>query len=73
MTIEGQKVNGWNEYEKLVMAELDRLNAAVGCMSAEVTGIRVEIAMLKVKAGMWGAVGACIPVIMMLAIEFLRK
>ena len=65
--------NGWNEYEKLVMAELERLNTAVQCISNEVVSIRVEIAMLKVKAGMWGAVGACIPVVMMLAVEILKK
>ena len=73
MVDEIQKTNGWSQYEKLVMAELKRLNEAVECVTTEVVSIRVEIAMLKVKAGMWGAVGACIPIIMLLAIEFLKQ
>jgi hypothetical protein len=37
-----------------------------------ITPLKVEIAMLKVKSGMWGLVGGAIPVILMVLIELLK-
>jgi hypothetical protein len=56
-----------------VLKELERLNNGMESMNKELTNIRVEIAMLKVKSGMWGAVGACIPIAIMLAIYFFTR
>ena len=40
-------------------------------INKDVNDLRVEIAMLKVKAGVWGAVGAAIPIIGTLLIAYL--
>ncbi len=46
-----------------MLRELDRINDKLD----DIPRLREEIATLKVKSGLWGAVGACIPVIIMLA------
>ena len=51
-----------DEWEWL-LRELDRINAKLD----DIPKLRDEIATLKVKSGLWGAVGACIPVVVMLA------
>ena len=38
-----------------------------------ITPIKVEIAMLKVKSGVWGLIGGAIPVILMFLSELLKK
>ena len=55
------KENGWNEYEKLVLAELKRLGDGQDKMIVDVGKNRVEIATLKVKAGIWGAIAGLVP------------
>ena len=39
----------------------------------QISAIHAEIAMLKVKSGVWGAAGAMIPVGIMLAMQLLLK
>lgn len=67
-------LEGWGEYKKLVLRELERLEASVADVGRKVDGLQavnartlaelsVEIAMLKVKAGVWGAVAGAIPAI----------
>jgi len=38
------KQNGWNEYSRLVLAELEKLNKRVDELSQETNGIRQDIA-----------------------------
>lgn len=63
----------WDRYKELVLAELERLNDSIRgvhtkidaqnlSVSAEVTTLKVEIAMLKVKAGAWGGVAGLVVV-----------
>lgn len=63
--------DSWGEYRKLVIAELNRLNENIGAMTDklevfrtdrenEVTKIKVELAMLKVKTGIIGAAGGSV-------------
>jgi len=61
--------NGWNDYQKLVLNKLDDHSNSLEDLNKEVKSIRitdvpnlqVEIAMLKIKAGIWGAVAGAIP------------
>jgi hypothetical protein len=53
--------NGWNEWQNHVLAELKRLNSCVERMEEDVGKIHSEIAVLKVKARMWGAAMGAIP------------
>lgn len=57
------ETNGWNEWSRHVLAELERNNEELKELRSALEGIRVEIATLKVKAGVWGAAAGLIPTI----------
>ena len=65
--------NGWSKYEKLVMDKLDELDARFGNVEEMLTQVRVDIATLKVKAGLWGGIGGLIPVVIALVMFFASK
>ena len=65
-------LDGWQSWSNHVLLELERLSTAYESMGKDITKITVEIAMLKVKSGVWGAAGAAIPVAIGLAIMFLK-
>lgn len=64
--------NGWHEYAKFVLNELERLGDCYVTMteqrkldyekaSEERANIRIAIAKLQVKAGVWGLIAGLIP------------
>lgn len=71
----------WREYQKLVLSELQRLNDVVISLDqkiqtnvyGEISKLRVKIAMLEVKSGIYGSVGGLIATISVIAIQYLRK
>jgi len=65
--------NGWNEYQKLVLHELHELNLKFDKNSQDIQNIREQVAKLKVKSGVWGAIGGMIPIIIALVLIFLSK
>ena len=60
---------GWNEYKLLVLDQLTRVSSQVQDLERKVdtfraddiANVKVEIALLKQKAGLWGAVAGLIP------------
>lgn len=52
--------NGWSEYQKLVLAELKRLDVNVLELREEVSELRVSVEVLRQKAVTWGALGGFI-------------
>ncbi len=50
----------WKELKELVLAEIKRLNECVIKLTEEHIQNRIDIAMLKVKAGLWGFVAGII-------------
>jgi hypothetical protein len=52
--------NGWKEYQKLVLAEIKRLDANVRQVQQDVTQIRLHIAVLRTRAVTWGAMGGLV-------------
>ena len=64
--------DGWDQWAKFVLKELERLNANYETLRGEVGKVHTEIATLKVKAGAWGAIGAAIPVLALLLIQLMR-
>ena len=48
--------NGWNEYQKLVLAELKRLSSAQIKHDLRLNEVRLEIATLRGRASVWGAI-----------------
>ena len=49
--------NGWAEYQKLVLAELKRLDNGLNRLQSDVTEIRLCVAVLRTRAVTWGAMG----------------
>lgn len=58
-----QKENGFGEWKNYIRLSIDELKETVKTMHNELTDIKVEIAMLKVKSGVWGALAGLIPAI----------
>ena len=55
--------NGWSKYEKMVIDKLDDHDDKFNGIESKLTQIQVDIATLKVKAGIWGGIGGLIPVV----------
>jgi len=66
--------NGWSEYRKLVMTEIERLAREIRHernngkqvqqhLWDQMLRMEKEIATLKVRCGIWGMVGGLIPVV----------
>lgn len=53
--------NGWQEYQRLVLDKLDGHTKGLKCLDEKVTGVRLEVAALKVKSGLWGAAAGLVP------------
>ena len=43
------KQNGWNEYSKLVINELERLNDSISNLNTEIQSLKKEITEMKVR------------------------
>lgn len=52
---------GWSAYEKLVLDKLETLEGRVDAVDEKVVLLRIDVAQLKVKAGVWGAAAGMIP------------
>ena len=65
--------NGWNEWSRHVLSELERLNKWNENIANKQNEILVQIAMLKVKSGVWGLIGGAIPVAIGIVIMYLRS
>jgi hypothetical protein len=77
------KTNQWDEYRRLVIAELERIDRSLGQINVkmdmttevrnkEISSLRVEIAILKVKASIFGAAcglaaSAIVPIVKLIA------
>ena len=55
--------NGWSQYEKMVIDKLDDHDDKFNGIEDKLTQIQVDIATLKVKAGIWGGIGGLIPAV----------
>ena len=65
--------NGWNQYQKLVMDKLDEHDEKFTNIESKLTQIQVDIATLKVKAGVWGGVAGLVPVVLGLVLFFATR
>jgi hypothetical protein len=50
------EVDSWESWSRYLRSEIERQGKALDELNAKVDDIRMEIATLKVKAGVWGAV-----------------
>lgn len=63
--------NGWNEYEKLVLHELQEHTKELEKLRDDIRKIHIDLAGLKVKSGVWGLIAGSIPVIITLILKIL--
>ena len=64
------ELNGWSQYQKLVMDKLGEHDEKFGSIESKLTQIQVDIATLKVKAGVWGGIAGLVPVVLGLILFF---
>jgi hypothetical protein len=57
--------NGWNEYQKLVISQLNDCRSRLSTIERRLTRMEVDVGMLRVKATAWGAVAGTIPATLM--------
>ena len=57
------EMNGWNQYQKLVMDKLTEHDEKFTSIEEKLVKLQVDLATLKVKAGVWGGVAGLIPVV----------
>jgi len=53
--------NGWPEYRREVMASIHQLREDVRQLDGKVDGVRIDVAGLKIKASLWGALAGAVP------------
>ena len=62
--------NGWSQYQKLVVDKLDDHDSKFTSIEDKLTKIQVDIATLKVKAGVWGGIAGLVPVVLGLVLFY---
>ena len=65
--------SSWNEWSRHVLAELQRADLGIQRLVTMSNEIKVDIAMLKVKASIWGAVAGLIVVLSSVLIQLLVR
>lgn len=60
----------WSAYEKLVMSTLHEQKTEIAEMHEDIVLLRIEVAKLKMKAGIWGAVAGMIPAVIPAVVLF---
>ena len=73
MTNPNLSENSWFAWSKHVLMQLERDSLCLDQIKREQIKIREEIAALKVKSGIWGLVGGAIPVVLGLAVYFIKS
>lgn len=65
--------NGWTKWGKHVLKELERQDSTDVDIVSRVNKLEIDQAVLKMKSGIWGAIGASIPIIIAIAIWLLTS
>lgn len=73
-TVHGEDLeNGFSEYKQLILSELKTLREENKETRKSVDALKVDMAMMKVKAGIWGFAGSALPVVAYLLFEMMKK
>lgn len=63
--------NGFGEYRRLLFHRLEEQKEELVAIKHELHQLTIDVATLKVKAGLWGAVAGVLPALGMLILHFL--
>lgn len=76
---DGEVSGRWDEHRMLVLSELQRLresNKSVTCklesISTSISALSVDVAKIQVKASIWGLIGGMIPIVVAMAMMWLK-
>jgi hypothetical protein len=61
--------NGWGEWANYVLKELERQEEEDKSIKLCMTELKIKVAELNIKSGLWSAIGAAIPVLMLILIQ----
>lgn len=65
--------NGWQEYQRLVLHELKAHTDAIDALEQRNNKQDIQISVLQVKAGLWGALGGFVPAAIFLVLKFIGE
>lgn len=64
--------NGWPEYQKLVLHELQQLNVQLVSLNTKISDLEKDVARLEAKSGVWGFLGGAAVVAISISIGWLK-
>ncbi len=64
--------NGWNEWKNHVLLELEGHNKRLDNIDQSLNRLWTEISALKVKSGLWGFLGAMVPISILLIYQMVN-
>ena len=64
-----EDVTSWERDQRLVLNELKRNTDLIESVRTDISGLKIELAMLKIKSGLWGIAAGPIPVIIALVLK----
>lgn len=74
------EAESWVEYRRLILQALERMDSEIGKVNGkidqfraeDIASLKVEVAMLKVRAGMWGAVSGLITGVLAALVAYMK-
>ena len=63
----------WDQYQKLVIDKLNEHDSKFMVLENKLTRIQIDIATLKVKAGVWGGIAGLVPVVLGIVLFFVTQ
>lgn len=72
MSSQKERSNGWGEWSKYVLKELERVDKEINKLNKRVSDLEVEVAKLQVKASIWGGVTGLITTLIALVLQYLK-
>jgi len=68
-----QRENGFDSWKHHILKELERLSSSQEKVAKQMETLIVELAMLRVKSGVWGLIGGAIPVMVAIAMYLIER
>jgi uncharacterized membrane-anchored protein len=61
--------NNWNEWSNKVLSDLDQYNQDIQNLYEKINELKIELAVMKAKAAVWGAIGGvCISAVISIGV-----
>jgi len=69
--LDDERHASWTEYRRLVISELERINVSLDKLNAELSSMKTDIALLQLKASVWGAVSGAVVAVGIILMRFI--